>query len=678
MSGSVNTNKFSSNNSYNKSPKLQEHKYLATAIRLLNRADIIAKKPIKSKKVIIQKHSINKKSINIKTKTTRIDHNKVEKNLKENVIKKVVFNSNQELSSLELSYKEIELENEYSVTDKIKKINLSKLEINLDDYSKFNTIENKIQKKNTRISEYIASKSINSEKSENFQKENHVQKLNHSDDLVFFDYDESNPIKNGESQIKSKEKVNQVQVTSQSIKEGVKINPQRLLSTKAKKEKNKKLNFNNIDLSKKIAKNDSVNTQQASFMSNKDQIKRLLKKSDSSENFGCLNKDKMKRTQSQVAFNIQTNSIKNNNKFEKIKNFELKFIDDQNEILQDYGEGSISFSSKVYGEMNTRRIQVSARSHVTTSMDLVIENGKIDVNIPLLERKKFSNIVTSQNANDLGANILVELDQSTEDVEIDVKTKYSKKIFLDEYFRVVNRNDSSYNYILFIGVDVGNTIIYFKRTNNKITNKIINLVDGEIYYEPNFYAEIKNESFKMYEESLLSKCKPILNISANEISSWSYEGSITKKSLNLVEVTNMVYPLGTRKYYELSHLEESVFLGRWNNEYALIPSEEYIQFIMNNFNIGNSAAQCVVQINLSKKAKRINYEGLSSDGIMPIEMSILDEDGTFYTDFSENSEKIFLLGEAQGQININLEYLDGTKEYLQSYCSESTYLIEQL
>lgn len=63
---------------------------------------------------------------------------------------------------------------------------------------------------------------------------------------------------------------------------------------------------------------------------------------------------------------------------------------------------------------------------------------------------------------------------------------------------------------------------------------------------------------------------------------------------------------------------------------------------------------------------------------MSFEKNILDNDGVFYKDFSANSERVFVLGEKQGVFNIKLEYVDGTVQFLQSYCSDATYLIEQL
>jgi len=63
---------------------------------------------------------------------------------------------------------------------------------------------------------------------------------------------------------------------------------------------------------------------------------------------------------------------------------------------------------------------------------------------------------------------------------------------------------------------------------------------------------------------------------------------------------------------------------------------------------------------------------------MFLEVSSMDRDGVFSSDNVELAEKIFLAGDQEGLISARLEYSDGSIEFLKTYCSEGTYLIEQL
>ena len=41
-------------------------------------------------------------------------------------------------------------------------------------------------------------------------------------------------------------------------------------------------------------------------------------------------------------------------------------------------------------------------------------------------------------------------------------------------------------------------------------------------------------------------------------------------------------------------------------------------------------------------------------------------------------ERVFLMGEEQGVVSIKIDYKDKSTQYLQSHCSDATYVIEQL
>ena len=65
---------------------------------------------------------------------------------------------------------------------------------------------------------------------------------------------------------------------------------------------------------------------------------------------------------------------------------------------------------------------------------------------------------------------------------------------------------------------------------------------------------------------------------------------------------------------------------------------------------------------------------------------MLDSDGKFYDSLSAKTNKIIIVGEGQAssdisldsKINIKIEYEDGSVQFLNSYCSPNTYLVEQL
>jgi len=80
----------------------------------------------------------------------------------------------------------------------------------------------------------------------------------------------------------------------------------------------------------------------------------------------------------------------------------------------------------------------------------------------------------------------------------------------------------------------------------------------------------------------------------------------------------------------------------------------------------------------SKKLKGIKLWGENNRGPSTFEKSFLDNDGVFSPELSPLTEKMFLLGYEEGVYDILIEYEDNTQDYLKSFCSPSSYLIEQL
>ncbi|MEE2671173.1 MAG: hypothetical protein VYA54_05655 [Bdellovibrionota bacterium] len=375
-------------------------------------------------------------------------------------------------------------------------------------------------------------------------------------------------------------------------------------------------------------------------------------------------------------YSIGVRSIGVTNNFPEHSHFDIRFHDDIDEMVQDFGTGRIKLSGDLQGQMNIRRGTVFSRGHYPTTLDLVLEDTHADIVIPLLSVEKIEEIGTEYNIPDVGAHMLVELDKETEDVDLGLDHKYKAKFFLDKNFNVVDRANSDFYFVFFMGIEPGNTIVKFLDSKSQITSKIVHLSAQEVYYEPNFYADIETDLISMYEEGLMSDCLSILNVNPKEIESWSMVKDAKKESLNTINFENMRYPLGARKYLKLNHLNEPIFVGRWSQEEIAIPTEEYINQILSRFNV--RGGECVVQLNLADQPMDILYNGMSTRGGLNLSMLALDKDGRFYQEPSDQTKRAFIMGEEQGIINIQLIYPDNSKRYIQTYCSENTYLVEQL
>lgn len=488
------------------------------------------------------------------------------------------------------------------------------------------------------------------------QKIEKVTKSDKNQDLVFFDY--------SEEEVKVDNKSNIAKKITAIMGPAPKSQP--------------KLDFNNLhgnDLKKvgynspKIVSNGSTNKNDYSVLKNE--------MSTQAKSDRVYTKEEQRNKNYNSEYSIQTYSV-NNKKINDHRNFEIRFEDDIDDIRQDFGEGIINLTENLNNEMMVRRGTIFTAGHLPTTVDFVLEANEIASAIPLLTKEYMDAVVKHEQITGSGATLLVELDEQTEDLDLDVDTPYERKVFLNKKFNIVDRSDSDYSYIMILGVKPGNTIISFKTIQNEFVSKIIHLESDEVYYDSNFYIEHKKDEFELNEENLLSKSKSPLSLDSKEILGLTFDSRIKKKTINMYELPKVKYPIGTRSYIELKHLSESVFIGRWNNREVDVPSETYMRFVLDQFSVESVNSQCLIQVNLNKPAKELFFNGQSNDRAMRMQARILDHDGLFYEDLSNESKKVFILGEQQGIINLKVKYIDNSVDYIQSYCSDSTYLVEQL
>ncbi|MFT6633061.1 MAG: hypothetical protein ACJAS4_003030 [Bacteriovoracaceae bacterium] len=670
----------------------------STRVFTVNKIEVVASKPAKVLAERQQDYTpqINNvsKSVNTIEKVSyapvvKIAHKKTSnkketKNpLKINQLKKL------KVTSLDLSYSEIEEQSKIS-NKKLKKSFIADFSFKLSDYSKI-----KLEKNNDRISTIASAPEKSKVKNTTINKDVISQKET-TDELVFFDYSEDGKVKTTEvvaesTSIAVDSTIHEgpnLKGTSPNLV-GVKVSSQKVDAPKLqdlklddiRKSIRKKVKENSvIDLAQNNKNYDVANSNGANY-SNPDVRKAIssLIEDDKSEDedYSCLDQKRLVSKNYKSEFTVSLSSINyKKDNFKPIHDFEIRFHDDEDDIVQDFGEGKIVIKDNLSTQMNIRRATLLASSHYPTVFDFVFEGTKASIEVPMFKKDVFEDLIKSLGITGIGAHLLIELDEKTEDIEIAADSKYERKVYLNKNLKDVDRDNADYSYILFLGVDPGNTIVNFKNIKNEISNKIIHLTEKEIYYDPNFYAEILDDKVELFKEGLLSKCKGLLNIEVDKIKSWSFDGKVTKKSLNSYSLGRMIYPIGTRKYMELSHLDESIFVGRWGQDPVIVPSEEYVRHALGNFDIRGS--ECLVQVNLTKDLKNFSYNAQSKNGYVRTQARFLDKDGSFYTDLSNDSKRIFVVGEEQGIINMKLEYTDGSSQYLQTFCSDNTYLVEQL
>src|SRR5690554_5644619 len=367
-------------------------------------------------------------------------------------------------------------------------------------------------------------------------------------------------------------------------------------------------------------------------------------------------------------------------KVHNVKNFEVRFQDDLNEIYEDYGSGEVQIASRVNKVMN-RSMVLLKRGYAPTNTDLIVENNS-KVTLPLIEEEVFNELLDKNEGYAASGALLVEFDDETETVLLD--TEYAEEISLDQNLKATSSED--YRYKLFVGLPAGNVYLIYKKFDGSEVSKIVHIHEREITFEANIYENVKHQSVSLYEEGLLSKELSPLIVSGEQVRIFATEKISQKLSQNTYKLNQKMTLLGGRQYLEVNHLDEPVFVGYRDNAKIILPSENFISFVLAKFEARKLGNRCIIQVNIDTPVANFSIASESVANGLVTSSQVLDQDGKFYDSVGPKSNKIIILGEnfgpidqsQDGKVNIKIDYLDGSTRFLSSYCSPNTYLVEQL
>lgn len=368
--------------------------------------------------------------------------------------------------------------------------------------------------------------------------------------------------------------------------------------------------------------------------------------------------------------------------FENIAGFEVRYQDDQSEATEDYGAGSVNLEMELSKPKMTRSITMLKRGFIPTSSEIILEEGTSSTSIPMIEEEVFNNLqLPYENRGSVGA-LLVELDDETDVAKVDVP--FGDVIKLNGDFKKTKGED--FRYQLFVGVKAGNALLSYHRRSGEVVQKIVHVHEHEMTYDANFYEDVINEKVRIFEEDLLSKESSPLIITADQVRIFATEATSKKINDHTYKLPFGVSHLGGRRYIELNHQREPVFIGIRDNNNVTVPSEHFMRFILSNVEGAKLGNRCLVQINLDRKIEKVEVASESVSASLMTYVQMLDSDGKFYDSISEKTRKVIVIGESQGssnvspdaKINLKIQYTDGTVQFLNSYCSPNTYLVEQL
>lgn len=366
----------------------------------------------------------------------------------------------------------------------------------------------------------------------------------------------------------------------------------------------------------------------------------------------------------------------------KLNGFEVRFMDDYSEILDDYGSGQISFDYALSEDQMTRSARILKRGFTPTNTDLILETSGAQTTLPLIDEDTFNEMLRPyESAGPMGA-LLLELDDETQLAQVDVP--FIKVVHFND--RLEESSEEAARYQLFVGVRAGNALITYHHRKGHTANRIVSIQNHELTFDNNLYRESEDKKISLWEENLLSKEKKPLVMATSSFKRFMTGKTGAKISQNSYRFKFKEDNFATRRYFELGHLSEPVFVGTKSNTKLEIPSESFMRYVLSRLDNSGLQNRCIVQVNLKKAIRSADVGSESVEDTLLTHVQTLDADGQFYDTPSDQTQKLIIMGESHapseispdGKINMKLRYVDGTAEYLSSYCSPNTYVVEQL
>lgn len=361
---------------------------------------------------------------------------------------------------------------------------------------------------------------------------------------------------------------------------------------------------------------------------------------------------------------------------EKYQHFEIRPDYSETERWDDQGSGQISIQKELNSQMGIVGASLYGPEIMDTKVDLVFERGMTrEINLPVFYRDEFAGLFSRKKFSKEEGILFIELADSTESVDLD--TEYEEVIYLNRKLQQVSVEDD-YNYILFIGVTPGSTTLEYIRNGFENLKKVVLIESETIYYDFNEYMGVGKDVVQIKQRNMLGIHKSDLNIKGDHLTQFNSYEKISQVGPSRYDLTTNVILSGTRKYVELSHMSSSIYLGRWDAEKVVIPSEDYIAYFLKTMELDDLSESCLVQVNFKDKVKELFIEGKNGEGYIPIDQIYIDAEGEFSKEVSPLSVQGFFLSNQTGVLSFKIGYENEKQDYFNSYCASSTYIIEQL
>jgi len=363
-------------------------------------------------------------------------------------------------------------------------------------------------------------------------------------------------------------------------------------------------------------------------------------------------------------------------------------IDFSGELKDYYGEFDIEFldSADIWPSDNKGLLKQEVFHHnsQTRLATLEIENN-IRVNfelhfledfyqfaLPSFPETAFDEVIEAYKLSEKGGFLLVGVDEDLEFINID--SKYDAGLYLDHQFKPTNNSDE-YHYLLFSGLEEGFHEIIVSNADNLQLNKSVYIRDKEVTFD--FISNIgeKNSRNEVCVSFPYQKGEYSEFILSEEKLETDGELDLDILGSNIMNVFSLASLTGSSDLISLDNKNPVIKFNPFLNSEIIIPSDDEVDYILNQFGIEDDFNGCMMQVNLSQSIADVELEAYDSLGLLKPDYFLMQSDGELTKDFLPQSRRLYIFVENEALISGKISYLDESNDFINQRCVEGSFIV---
>lgn len=358
-----------------------------------------------------------------------------------------------------------------------------------------------------------------------------------------------------------------------------------------------------------------------------------------------------------------------------LHNFEFELGYDNSERLYDSGSGTVDYSLPLHSSAAILDGRLVHKDSLRTRTTLGLGEGLLEMEVPTFSIPSLEKFLEQEKLRGEGGFLLVDVQNGILQTLID--GEFEKSYFLNENF-VKTTNAAEARYHFYVGVEPGNVLITYQFKNKKTAQKVLFVGLDEMTFDAAEFAPERVRKLALYEQKLFGSELSDLQLSSEDLRYFNTGNTASLQGLNFYEINRPALPLGMREYFEVGTKRDAVFVGNLDAKSLKVPSLDFRDAVLDAQGLQNLEGACLIQLNLSKKLKDVRVMAEAGRGPMNLTQSYLGKNGEFSNEFDSTSSKAFFVGYEQGVVNYRLDYLDGSSDTFQGFCSLGSYIAEEL